>query len=361
MSENNDGRGPRAHAPARLTFELAESENAPARVVVELVQQPPVVLEPPFTGSTARLPGDLLTGVHGAGVARHLVELQRIADENGGHRASPSPGYDASVQYVVEVLRAAGYDVSTPEYPLPKRVRRRSGQSHCQNVIAQTRTGDPGRVVVVGAHLDSVRKGPGINDNGTGVGALLEMATRWGDSPPLHNAVRFAFWGSEEDDLGGSKHYVKTLSRSDRDAILLYLNLDMLASPNAGYFVLGGEGKKIAKSGPRGSAEIACVLVEQFAAAGIVAKTMALDDESDYAPFIDARIPTCGVMAGDRWRKTPKQARRWGGRAGERFDPNYHTRRDRLEHLDRTVLDRFTRAVSGTVGHFAGWGGTRLG
>jgi aminopeptidase S len=320
------------------------------RTALELVQGASVA---PASEPSADLLGRLVAGVGGAGVWRHLVALQRIADENGGNRASPGPGYDASVEYVVAVLCAAGYEVSTCAYPLPKRQRRQSGDRSCRNVIAQTRTGDPGRVVVVGAHLDSVRKGPGVNDNGSGVGALLEIATRLGGSPPIRNAVRFAFWGSEEDDLEGSTYYVKRLSRHDRKCILLYLNLDMIASPNAGYFVLGGEGKSAAKSGPPGSAQVACVLVEQLAATGVVAKTTALDRESDYAPFVDAGIPTGGVMAGDRWKKTGKQARRWGGRAGERFDPNYHTPRDRLDHLDRTALDRFTRAVAGAVARFA--------
>ena len=81
------------------------------------------------------------------------------------------------------------------------------------------------------------------------------------------------------------------MSRSDRDDILLYLNLDMIASPNAGYFVLGGEGKTSAKHGPRGSAQVACVLVEQLAATGVVARTTTFDRESDYAAFIDAGIP----------------------------------------------------------------------
>jgi aminopeptidase S len=314
----------------------------------------------PASGPSEDVLRRLLAGARGAGVWRHLAALQRIADENGGNRASPGPGYDASVEYVVAVLCAAGYDVSTPAYPLPKRRRRQSGVRFCRNVVAQTRTGDPGRVVLVGAHLDSVRKGPGVNDNGSGVGALLEIATWLGGSPLIRNAVRLAFWGSEEDDLEGSTYYVTRLSRHDRERILLYLNLDMIASPNAGYFVLGGEGKTVAKSGPPGSARVACVLVEQLAAAGVVAKTVALDDESDYAPFVAAGIPTGGVMAGDRRKKTGKQARRWGGRAGERFDPNYHTCRDRLDHLDRTALDRFSRAVAGAVARFAVSTDTRL-
>ncbi len=54
--------------------------------------------------------------VSGAGALPHLQALQRIADANGGNRAAPGPGYDASVDYVAGVLRDAGYDVSTPTY-----------------------------------------------------------------------------------------------------------------------------------------------------------------------------------------------------------------------------------------------------
>lgn len=304
-------------------------------------------------GRTRRPPAAASPASLAPAPARHLVALQQIADEHAGNRASPGPGYEASVRYVVAVLGAAGYHVSTPSYPLPKHRRRRGGPTCCRNVIAQTRTGDPRRVVVVGAHLDSVTNGPGINDNGSGVAALLQIATWLGGSPPVGNAIRFAFWGSEEDGLAGSKRYVKTLSRGDRGRILLYLNLDMIASPNAGYFVQGGEGKSRTKSGPPGSAQVACVLVEQLAATGVIAKTTTFDRDSDYAAFIDAGIPSGGVWSGDSHKKSRKQARRWGGRAGRPFDPHYHTRRDRLDKLNHAALDRFTRAVASTLALFA--------
>ena len=316
-------------------------------------QPPGISVEPPSPVADVALQRRLRAAATGAGASEHLRTLQRIADDNGGNRACPGPGYEASVHYVAETLSAAGYDVSTPAYPLPKRRRRRNGETCCRNVISQTRTGDVRRVVMLGAHLDSVRKGPGINDNGSGVAALLEIATRLSGSPPVRNAVRFAFWGSEEDDMVGSTYYVDTLSRADRDDILLYLNLDMLASPNPGYFVLGGEGKSRAQRGPPGSAQVVCLLVEQLAATGVVARTVPLDRESDYAPFIDSGIPSAGAWTGDRETKTRKQAQRWGGRAGHLFDPHYHTGRDRLDTLDSTALDHFTRAVAGVVGHAA--------
>ena len=88
-----------------------------------------------------------------------------------------------------------------------------AGRVESFNILADT-VGDAGHTVVVGAHLDSVQEGPGINDNGSGVAAVLETA-RWmkeaGITPA--NRVRFAFWGGEEDGLYGSQHYVDELSR----------------------------------------------------------------------------------------------------------------------------------------------------
>ena len=110
-----------------------------------------------------------------------------------------------------------------------------------RNVVAQTKTGDTKNVVLVGAHLDSVRSGPGINDNGSGVAAVLETAAALGSAPQITNAVRFAFWGSEEIGLEGSTKYVRGLARDQLDDIALYLNFDMLGSPNAGYFTYDGD------------------------------------------------------------------------------------------------------------------------
>jgi aminopeptidase S len=184
--------------------------------------------------------GGTAPAVSRAGATQHLQALQRIADENGGNRASPSPGYEASVDYVATVLRGAGYQVSTPTFPIS--TGRGGGVVTLRSVVAQTRTGAADHIVMAGAHLDSVAEGPGINDNGSGVATLLEVATQLSGSPQVRNTVRFAFWGSEEDDLQGSTHYVQTLSDADRRGIMLYLNLDMLASKNAGYFVQGEQG-----------------------------------------------------------------------------------------------------------------------
>ncbi|MBP2369239.1 M20/M25/M40 family metallo-hydrolase [Pseudonocardia parietis] len=288
----------------------------------------------------------LASTASGAGAVPHLEALQRIADSNGGNRASGTPGYARSVDYVAGVLRDAGFEVETPTYydeDLGRELR---------NVVARTRDGNPDAVVLAGAHLDSVTAGPGINDDGTGVAAQLEIATRLGPTPGTPNTVAFGFWGSEEEGLYGSKGYVEGLSRSERGAHLLYLNSDMLGSPNGGYFVQGGVGDEESGTGPPGSATVAAVLIEELAATGATAERIPLYGDDD-APFVDAGIPTAGAVTGDGDAKSAEQAEKWGGTAGEVFDPCYHSACDTVGNVDREKLDRYTKAIAGTVGRFA--------
>jgi aminopeptidase S len=181
----------------------------------------------------------LVGEVTDAGAIKHLQQLQTIADANGGNRAAGTSGYDASVNYVVGVLRADGFDVSVPTYQASDHDSSDCGATS-HDVVAQTKTGDASRVVMIGAHLDSVPDGAGIVDDGSGVATLLELANRLGPSPALRNTVRFAFFGNEETGGQGSSGYVQGLSDADRSKILLYLNVDMVASPNGGFFAQGG-------------------------------------------------------------------------------------------------------------------------
>ncbi|HET7270537.1 MAG TPA: M20/M25/M40 family metallo-hydrolase [Rubrobacter sp.] len=76
-----------------------------------------------------------------------------------------------------------------------------------KNVIADYPGGRTNRTLVVGAHLDSVPEGPGINDNGSGASGILEIALQMkkrGIKPTNH--VRFIFWGAEESGLLGSEY-----------------------------------------------------------------------------------------------------------------------------------------------------------
>ena len=337
--------------------------------------------------NTERLGNKLAREVTVGGVNRHLIALQRIADQNGGTRASGTPGFDASATYVHDKLAAAGWNVTdqvfefpffqelappeldrispdpkvfvpgeevvtyqfsaagevtgvvqpvdltipaTPEPsstsgceaadfagftagnialiqrgtclfadkvanataagaiavvifnegqpgrtepfagglggpvtvpvvgisyaegvhfaelaaagPVTARVETQtlSETRTTRNVIAETPGGRADNVVFAGAHLDSVTEGPGINDNGTGSAALLELGLKLGDER-VKNKVRLAFWGGEEGNLLGSTYYVEQLSFEQQLDIALYLNFDMIGSPNWGEFIYDGD------------------------------------------------------------------------------------------------------------------------
>ncbi|ACC39185.1 M28 family metallopeptidase [Mycobacterium marinum] len=418
----------------------------------------------------------------------HLTKLQEIADANNGTRAVGTPGYEASVDYVVNILRNSGFDVQTPEFSarvfhsekgsvdvggmtaeahaleyslgtppdgvtgplllapsddspgctpsdydnLPVKgavvlvdrgecqfaqkedaaaqrgavaliiadnvdeqmmggtlgvntdvkipvvsvtksvglqLRGKSGPAtikltassqsfKARNVIAQTKTGSTSDVVMAGAHLDSVPQGPGINDNGSGVAAVLETAVQLGNSPHVHNAVRVAFWGAEELGLIGSRNYVQSLDLDELKNIALYLNFDMLASPNPGYFTYDGDqslplderGQPVV---PEGSAGIERTLVSYLRLSGKIAQDTSFDGRSDYDGFTLAGIPSGGLFSGAEVKMTEEQAKLWGGTADEPFDPNYHQKSDTIDHIDRTSLGIQGGGVAYAVGLYA--------
>jgi aminopeptidase S len=344
-----------AIACSSAAVEPATAPQSPPSSNATAPQAPLAPSSPP--SSTATAPGEpsvqqLAGQVSDARALKHLQALQRIADEHGGNRASGTAGYDASVDYVVGVLRRAGFKASTPAYDASGwDGEGTSGRQ--RNVIAQTRTGDPGHVVMIGAHLDSVENGPGIVDDGSGVATLLEIATQLGADPSVQNTVRFALFGGEENGAEGSSAYVQGLSADNRKKIKLYLNVDMVASPNGGYFVQGGKGRDAESAGPPGSATIGRVLADQLAQTGVTNPEFIEFVGDDESPFIEAGIPVGGAENGDAEEKTRRQAKAWGGEAGKVYDPCYHEACDTIDNVNREVLSHYMRAIAGSLAHFA--------
>jgi Zn-dependent M28 family amino/carboxypeptidase len=223
------------------------------------------------------------------------------------------------------------------------------------NVIAETQTGRHNNVVMAGAHLDSVSVGPGINDNGTGSAALLETALQLGGSPKVNNAVRFAWWSAEELGLVGSEYYVQSLDFEEQLNVALYLNFDMIGSPNAGYFTFDGDDSDGvgAGPGPYGSGQIEQAFVDYFDYTGIQLEGRDFDGRSDYGEFILNGIPSGGLFTGAEMVKTEDQADKWGGIAGEAFDKCYHQACDNLGNVDRVALDRNSDAIAFVLGSYA--------
>jgi Zn-dependent M28 family amino/carboxypeptidase len=215
------------------------------------------------------------------------------------------------------------------------------------NVLADTPGGRSDRVVLVGAHLDSVAEGPGINDNGSGVSANLETALQMASLgiKPV-NKVRFAFWGGEEDGLIGSQYYVDNLPKKALNSIMLNLNFDMVGSPNYVRFVYDGDGSAFGTDGPSGSGRIEDVFVDYFAGLDLASEPTEFDGRSDYDAFINAGIPAGGLFTGAEGIKTAEQALIYGGTAGVAYDRCYHQLCDDLTNLNADALDEMSDATA---------------
>ena len=228
------------------------------------------------------------------------------------------------------------------------------------NVVAETPGGDPSRTVVIGAHLDSVPEGPGINDNGSGSGGILEIAEVFaaqGRTP--RNKLRFMWYGAEELGLVGSTKYVEGLTQDEKDDILAMLNFDMIGSPNFARFVYDGDGTA-GPEGPTGSGFIEDVFVDYFASQGLVNEPTAFDGRSDYGPFIAEGIPAGGLFTGAEVPKTAEQVVQYGGIADAQLDPCYHAACDTFAGTDSgpgatapglglVALDQMSDAAAHTV------------
>lgn len=434
----------------------------------------------------------LLACVTGKGTLEHLQALQKIADDNGGNRAADTPGYEASVDYVVKTLKRAGWKVTIDEFdynvPLPEiqqltpenaarqagyfsegsaegtvtgnvigvdlvldlprdpvtsgceaadfagldfsgpndialiqrgtcefgvkarnaqdagaeaviimnqgNTPERSGpltnvtliganptaldipvvsttfddgaalaaagstatvtmvtENHPQkNVIAELPGRNKNNVVMAGAHLDSVPEGPGINDNGSGSAALLEIAQNLRKLKP-QNTLRFAWWGAEEEGLIGSTEYVAGLSQAEKDRIALYLNFDMVASPNYIYMVYDGDESTFAAPVvvPEGSIQIEDLFESYFTKVGVPYDDAEFSGRSDYEAFILNDIPSGGLFTGAEDEKTPEQAEIWGGTAGEWLDPCYHQACDDIDNVSVEALGVNADAIALSV------------
>ena len=250
-----------------------------------------------------------------AGAAALLVTDPEIVDEPFSATLG-APG----IGIPVLVLGADAADRLRPGARARLAVDTVSERRSATNVLAEAPGGGSSRVLMAGGHLDSVPAGPGMNDNGSGVAALLEMAEavagRSGGA-----RVRLAFWAAEELGLYGSRHYVSSLSGAERRRIQGYLNLDMVGSPNAVPEVYG--------TGPGITAALRRALSGRTPSTG-------LGGGSDHAPFRRAGIPVGGLFTGAS-----------GDGPGDRpRDPCYHRRCDTIDNVDRRVLLRMARAAA---------------
>ncbi|MCM6773498.1 M28 family metallopeptidase [Nocardia sp. CDC159] len=247
---------------------------------------------------------------------------------------------------VVGTSFAVGKDLAAAKPVVRLKTDTESAPRTTHNVLAESKQGNPDKVVMAGAHLDSVRAGAGINDNGSGSAGLLEVALQMASVTPK-NKLRFAWWGAEELGLIGSKYYVQNLSAANRAKIKLYLNFDMIGSTNFAYKIYNGS------SGPAGSAQIEQNFNRYFDSRNLPHVRTPLDGRSDYGPFMRAGIPVGGLFTGAEGIKTSQEQRLFGGQAGRPYDPCYHRSCDTTANISDTALTVNTGAIADAMQTYA--------
>jgi Zn-dependent M28 family amino/carboxypeptidase len=224
-------------------------------------------------------------------------------------------------------------------------------ETQSPSLIAELPGLDPTHIVLIGGHLDSVIDGPGINDNGSGTMAILEiareLATLRPDGAPW--TVRVAFWTGEEIGLLGSLAYAGGLTPEEAATIEAYLNFDMLGSPNPVRQVYEVTDTSRADA----NAVIAGLFHAALEAQNLTWEPISLGCQSDHCPFNEAGVPAGGLFSGADEIMTDAQATLFGGTAGAAQDPCYHLACDTLANVDAEVLGQLARAAAWVVGRLA--------
>jgi Zn-dependent M28 family amino/carboxypeptidase len=237
---------------------------------------------------------------------------------------------------VVAVDAAAGAALARAGGAVRVRVDAVSEQRAARNVIGELAGTASDRVVMAGAHLDSVPAGPGVNDDGSGVATLLALANRIGAGARPAATIRLGFWTAEELGLYGSRAYVRGLSAAERRRIRSYVNLDMVGSPNAVLETYGS-----------GATEAA--LRRELDARGPKPDRSSIGAASDHASFQRAGIEVGGVFTGASGRVSAGSAERFGATAGRPADPCYHRACDTLQNVDRGSVETIADAVEAAL------------
>lgn len=191
--------------------------------------------------------------------------------------------------------------------------------SPSRNIIADQKgeaTG-PRKVVLVTAHLDSINipggptaPAPGADDNGSGSAGVLEMARVFSKHRSEHD-IRFILFGGEEQRSLGSKHYISTLSSTEKLRILSVVNMDMIGNLNTPEPGVLLEGAPLSQRVIDGLSEAAATYTR------LRVETSLNPFASDHVPFIKANIPAVLTIEG-----------------ADSTNENIHSDRDIIGHIN---------------------------
>ncbi|MCW2922351.1 MAG: putative aminopeptidase [Thermoleophilia bacterium] len=251
--------------------------------------------------------------------------LKHITELNKAPRVWKSAEYDKAADYVVAQLQAAGWDVHIEELQSGGW----AGGGKLRNVVAERRGSAPDaerKLVIAGAHLDSVRGAPGANDNASGSSTLIELAKSF-NGIDTRNDIRLVWFDGEEAGLLGSRAHAKAHPEDLARAVGM-VNMDMVGSPHgqAGGFDLGMRNSNSLVDAMKG-------VLLRTGLSGVEYKER--HNRSDHASFDAAGVPSVdfGVSVKDV----------------EGQDPNYHSPRDTVDKINSQVLEGYGDLIAVTL------------
>ncbi|EXB28138.1 M42 glutamyl aminopeptidase family protein [Acinetobacter baumannii 1437282] len=273
----------------------------------------------------------------------HLHVFEQIAKQHGGNRAVGTQGGLASADYILDHAKKAGFTTELQAFENREKTKG-------QNIIVEIPGESKQDIILLGAHYDSVKMGPGINDNASGVALLLELMAQLSQQKikPKHS-IHLAFWDSEEVGIAGSQAYVKKLSAEQLKAIKAYINVDMVGTKDPEILIADGDKSSVdemekmlkergmqeqdykplldgLRSIPSHSGDLALenTLKEFFKAKNLkIKEDVATLTASDTAPFL-GKVPVTSVILFNEQMKGDELE----------FAPCYHKACDTIEQVD---------------------------
>ena len=252
------------------------------------------------------------------------------------------PKLEQAAQYIEKEFLKAGLDVKEDHFEW-------EGKSY-KNIVAERRgITSPHRVLILGAHYDTVPGSPGADDNASAVALLLEVARNIQAVPP-GSTVRLIAFSLEEYDYVGSTHYVESLKKGGEE-ILGMISVEMVGFtgpkqdyppylnpkhyPNVGDFIaiIGNEGskrllEKVCQSFKTNSPQLPI----EFVIVPGNGEGMEEARLSDHSPFWDQGLSA--LMVTD---------------TGFLRNPNYHLSSDRIETLNFEFMQKVAIGVYHSV------------
>lgn len=280
----------------------------------------------------------------------------------------PPPSLDTPVAFISQELGDSLLKTVRSNKPEILYLRFQGGRRELvgENIIATSRGGDPDHIVMAGAHLDSSSGSPGMNDNASSVAAVLESALQFKDMN-LKRKLVVAFWAGEEIRLVGSTYYVENLPKEQLAKIDLYLNYELLGTPNGGRFIMAPP-----KNAPKGAKDIANLYSSYFSSQHLSSFQLpswfgAASERSDMKPFNDAGVPSGFIGTGAEMPWNPLMYLRFRDLYGKRksglsMHPCYHKPCDTLSmrpgettdpNFDFDLYLEMSQAAAYAIAHYA--------